>query len=265
MEPAKLSAHLENPGWNGIYFENAVDCWASGVLVKDVDNGIGTTASKRITVDRFTVTGRAAHHATFCRISSHDILWTRFRIECNSVHHGLNVEGLSSGNVWSAGTMSHGTLDSHRALPFENIRTDLRINNDGSYGGGNTAGPLFGARFAHWNIEVTNNRPHMVNVPNMIPRGAIVAVRGAPVEPKPSPDFTGDLATLSVPTSDPLNIPDLHLAQLTARLGKPPLHLGGQSSRSSAAPTARACGSSGPTLTPSRRPIEFRARTWSRS
>lgn len=227
MEPAKLSAHLENPGWNGIYFENAIDCWATGVLVKDVDNGIGTAASKRITLDRFTVTGRAAHHATFCRVSSHDILWTRFSIDCKSVHHGLNVEGLSTGNVWSAGTMAHGTLDSHRALPFENIRTDLRIHNDGAYGGGNSAGPLFGARFAHWNIEVTNERPHMVNVPNMIPRGVVVAVRGAPVEPKPDSDFTGDLSTINLPTPATLTIPDLHLAQLAARLGKPPLHLGG--------------------------------------
>lgn len=226
MENAPLSAHLENPGWNGIYFENAWDCWARDVVVENADNGIGTAASKCITIDGFTISGRAAHHATFCRRSSHDILWTRFRITCKP-HHGLNVEGLSAGNVWSSGDLEHGTLDSHRALPFENVRTDLRIINDGVHGGSGDAGPLFGARFAHWNITVRNARPHMVHVAPMMPYGAVVAVRGTGPEPKPYPDFAGGSRALVDPGDDPIAVADLHLAQLTHRLGRPPLHLGG--------------------------------------
>lgn len=225
MAPARLSAHLLNPGWNGIYFENAWDCWAREVVVKDADNGIGTAAAKCITVDRFTITGRDIHHATFCREQSHDTLWTRFTINNRWIHHGINVEGLSSGNVWSSGEMTHGTFDSHRALPFDAVRTDIRISNQGSQGGGGDAGPLFGARFVHWNVQVTNGRPHMVNAPNMMPRGAVVGVRGAPVEPKPYPDFSGDLQTVIVETAGPVEPANLHLAQLELRTGRPPVHL----------------------------------------
>ncbi len=147
----QLSPHLKNPGYNGIYFENAWDCWARDVVVENADNGIGTAASKCITLDRFVITGRECHHATICRTESHDILWTRYRLE-SKCHHGINVEGKSTGNVWSAADHQHGTFDSHRALPFENVRTDIRVNNTGGHGGSGTAGPLFGARFVHWNI-----------------------------------------------------------------------------------------------------------------
>jgi hypothetical protein len=225
MQPTRLSPHLLNPGWNGIYIENAWDCWVRDVVVQDTDNGIGTAAAKCVTFDRFTITGRDIHHATYCREQSHDTLWTRFTVNNRWIHHGLNVENLSSGHVWSSGTMTHGTFDSHRALPFDAIRTDIRISNQGSQGGGNDVGPLFGARFAHWNVEILNGRAHMVNAPNMMPSGAVVGVRGSPVEPKPYPDFQGDLQTVLIPSTGPVSPPNLHLAQLEFRTGKIPDHL----------------------------------------
>jgi hypothetical protein len=219
MEKANLSRHLENPGWNGIYFENAWDCWAREVAVLDCDNGIGTASSKCISIENFSVAGRNCHHATFCRVSTHDTLWTRFRVECKT-HHGINVEGLSSGNVWSAGDMAHGTFDSHRGLPFENIRTDITIFNDGNHGGANDAGPLFGARFCHWNIRVLNARADMINVPQMMPRGALVGIQGAAQAAKQSPDF-GDESGAVIEEFQISAPPDLHRAQLALRLGRP--------------------------------------------
>ncbi|MFW5841389.1 MAG: glycosyl hydrolase family 28-related protein, partial [Planctomycetota bacterium] len=221
----RLSAHLMNPGYNGIYFENAWDCWARRVTIVNTDNGIGTAASKCITVDRFTVTGRDNHHTTFCRNGSHDVLWTRFVVK-SKVHHGLNIEGLSSGCVWSAGDMDHGTLDSHRALPFACIRTDIRMRNDGRHGGGSTAGPLFGARFVHWNIEVINGRAHMVHAAEMMPRGAVVGVRGTEPIEGPYPDFTGPMQSIVQADGQRVRPQDLHLAQLHLRTGKVPHHLG---------------------------------------
>ena len=221
----RLSAHLQNPGQNGIYFENAWDCWARDIVIENTDNGIGTAASKCVTLDRFVITGRDCHHATYCRVESHDILWTRYRIE-SKCHHGINVEGLATGNVWSAADHLHGTFDSHRALPFENVRTDIRVNNTGGHGGAGTAGPLFGARFVHWNILVTNNRPHMIFAPTHMPRGALVGIRGTKPEAKPYPDFDGDPGAIVADTGKAVEPQDLHIAQLMHRMGKAPLHLG---------------------------------------
>lgn len=225
MAPARLSPHLENPGWNGICFENAWNCWAKNVTVRDVDNGLGTIASKCITLDGFTVTGRNCHHATYTRMASHDNLFTRFVIQA-PVHHGINVEQMSTGNVWSAGDMAHGTFDSHRALPFENIRTDITIHNDGGHGGSGGAGPLFGARFAHWNIRVTNGRAAMVHTENMMPRGAVVGVTGTTTYAKPYPDFKGDQQSVVESSGKAVAPRDLHVAQVALRTGTLPLHLG---------------------------------------
>jgi hypothetical protein len=158
-------------------------------------------------------------------VESHDVLWTRFKVE-SPVHHGLNVEGLSTGNVWSAGDMRHGTFDSHRALPFENLRTDIRVCNDGGHGGSADAGPLFGARFCHWNIQVLNGRPHMIHCATMMPMGAVVGVRGTAPEPRPYPDFPGPLGTIVEADGREVTPRDLHVAQLALRMGKPPPHLG---------------------------------------
>ena len=57
--------------------------------------------------------------------------------------------------MWRRGTMHTGTFDSHRGLPFENLRTDIMlVNKDAVPGGAFDAGPLFGARTVHWGINV---------------------------------------------------------------------------------------------------------------
>ena|GEM_PF-1047056 len=225
MTQARLSEHLMNPGWNGVSFESAWDCWARDIVVYDVDNGLGTVSSKCITLDGFRVEGRRVHHATYTRVFSHDILFTRFRINAQ-IHHGINVEGLSSGCVWSAADMAHGTFDSHRGEPFDCIRTDITVFNDGGHGGGSAAGPLFGARFAHWNIRVTNNDPSMIHIDNMAPRSAVVGIQGAGKVTKPEVDFDGDLQSVVEADGKEVLPQDLHAAQLALRLGRIPYYMG---------------------------------------
>lgn len=177
-------------------------------------------------VGRSSVGGRQRHHSYFCRVQAHDNLVQNFAIDGATVplaggalHHGINIEGFSCGNAWSNGSMENGTFDSHRALPFENVRTDITVNNDGSVGGAGDAGPLFGARFAHWNIRVTNDRCYAIAIQDVAPRSAIVGVRGCSNNTSGlSRDFSGDLESETEATGRPVLPANLYEAQLKERL-----------------------------------------------
>ncbi|WP_212911677.1 glycosyl hydrolase family 28-related protein [Streptomyces sp. TS71-3] len=195
------SEHLLDKGYNGVVFQCTYDCWADDVVVFNVDNGFGLVAASACTLRRTTVGGRGEHHPYFCREGSHDNLIEDFTIEertvpapANTQLHGINVEGLSSHNVWSRGEMRMGTFDSHRGLPFGNVRTDITVNNNGRHGGDASAGPLFGARFTHWNIRVTNERAGLVRIDGLAPYSATVAISTVrEFDQIDVPDFTGDL------------------------------------------------------------------------
>ena len=193
--------HLLDKGYNGVVLQCAYDCWVDDVTVRHVDNGFGLVAASACTLRGTTVAGRGSHHPYFCREGSHDNLVEDFTIEertvpapANTQLHGINVEGLSSYNVWSRGDMRMGTFDSHRGLPFANVRTDITVNNDGRHGGDANAGPLFGARFTHWNIRVTNGRAGLMKIDQLAPYSATVGLNTVTESDQIDvPDFTGDL------------------------------------------------------------------------
>jgi hypothetical protein len=221
--PTPQSPHLLDKGYNGVVLQCAYDCWVDDVSVRDVDNGFGLVAASACTLRRTRVGGRGEHHPYFCREGSHDNLIEDFTIEERTVPapadtqlHGINVEGLSSHNVWSRGDMRMGTFDSHRGLPFANVRTDITVNNNGRHGGDASAGPLFGARFTHWNIRVTNGRAGLVKIDGLAPYSATVGVDEVKeFDQIDVPDFTGDLhARLELyPTTDAVRPRNLYEAQ----------------------------------------------------
>jgi hypothetical protein len=149
------------------------------------------------------VEGRGSHHPYFCREGSHDNLVEDFRIAARTVPappgtqlHGINVEGLSSHNVWSRGVMEAGTFDTHRGMPFGNVRTEITVENDGRHGGDASAGPLYGARFTHWNVTVTNGRAGLVRIDTIAPYSATVGISEVrEFDQIDVPDFAGDLHT----------------------------------------------------------------------
>ncbi len=193
--------HLLDKGYNGVTLQCTYDCWVDDVTVWNVDNGFGLVAASASTLRRTTVGGRGEHHPYFCREGSHDNLIEDFAIRQRTVPapsgtqlHGINVEGLSSYNVWSRGAMQMGTFDSHRGMPFANVRTDITVNNNGRHGGDASAGPLFGARFTHWNIRVTNERAGLMRIDGLAPWSATVGVNTVrEFDQTDVPDFTGAL------------------------------------------------------------------------
>ncbi|GGN25874.1 glycosyl hydrolase family 28-related protein [Streptomyces fuscichromogenes] len=195
------SPHLLDKGYNGVVLQCAYDCWVDDVTVRNVDNGFGLVAASACTLRRTRVGGRGEHHPYFCREGSHDNLIEDFTVEERTVPapsdtqlHGINVEGLSSHNVWSRGEMQMGTFDSHRGLPFGNVRTDITVDNNGRHGGDANAGPLFGARFTHWNVRVTNGRAGLMRLDGLAPYSATVGLNTVTdFDQTDVPDFTGDL------------------------------------------------------------------------
>jgi hypothetical protein len=139
--------------------------------------------------------------------------------------------------------MMHGTFDSHRSLPYENVHTQITLYNDGLHGGKPSDGPMLGARFVSWNVTVNGperktscdgpaNYPspcgpqYMVANARDMPFGAIVGVKlpsGASVDPPflRAPDGTQTATPseciVAVTGAGP-STPNLYEAQLSCRL-----------------------------------------------
>lgn len=215
--------HNREPGWNGPWFLLAIDCFVRDVTVLDSDTALAVCSSKNITFTDFKVGATAEnrmshHHATYSRRYSQDCLWENFEIATRP-RHGLGTENFSMGHVWSNGIMRHGTFDSHGRMPSESVRTGIRINNDGFAGGG---GLRHGARVVHWNIEITNDRNYILGEAQLLPKGAIVGVRGAAVSSPILPE-RGDSECYvygSGPVGEMPYPPNLYEAQKAWRHGR---------------------------------------------
>ncbi|MGD7732061.1 glycosyl hydrolase family 28-related protein [Propionibacteriaceae bacterium G57] len=217
--------HNQNPGSNGVQFQAAHDCWARQVRVENSDVAFGLTGAKSVTFAEVTVAGRACHHPFVIRMQSHDNLIEQFTIEPFTVPsvtgawpHGINAEGLSSGNVYHRGVMAEGTFDSHRALPFENVRTNIEINNTGRVGGSSASGPFFGARTAHWGVDVSNDRSYAVCLSDVAPSSVTLGISGVTSDSSQlTPDYPGGREALgSVIDLGADRVRDLHEAQREA-------------------------------------------------
>lgn len=215
--------HHHESGWNGLMMENAWDCFAQDVRVENSENAILFTASKNITVRDFVIASTQdeltpQHHGTVTRRFSNDILFEDFTIESQPIH-GINVEGFSMGNVWSRGTLAHGTWDVHRSMPLENVVTELVMHNDGTPGGPSNSGPRMGARQVAWNILVDNNDCDVIGEPRAMPNGAIEGVRGCEPGTPGNSDAIVRHSGLGGTTPDP---PNLYEAQRALRICREP-------------------------------------------
>jgi hypothetical protein len=180
------TAHNVNPGSNGVCFQAVYDCWATDIHAVNCDVAFSMTSAKSCTLTGISAGGRALHHFTISRAQSHDNLIQGFELEDFTIPtvqgaflHGISTENLSSGNVWRRGVLHTGTFDSHRAMPFENLRTDIvLVNKDGVPGGAPTAGPQFGARWAHWGYTVTSGNTLCMDISDVAPRSIVAGQVG---------------------------------------------------------------------------------------
>lgn len=221
--------HLAGAGHNGVYLNRTLDAFVRDVEIVDAENGIVVAASKNATVTGVRLSGTAQqHHSLACRVGSHDVLFEDFVVDGPTrVRHGINVEFLSSGNVWRRGRMKRGTFDSHRGLSFDLLRTDIELRNEeGAYpGGARDAGPHLGRRVVHWNVRVgpsdRDDPGAYVNQPNALPTGALVGVQGVPLGHSPlAGGVPGRKGCLVVDVDHRPDPADLYQAQLNLRLAR---------------------------------------------
>ena len=175
--------HNREMGWNGIYMNNAVNCFVKDVTIYDAEMSAGTAASKNITFTGVRVYGkdqsRSTHHGFTCRRQSQDILFENFELrKYNQFDHGINVEDFSMGCVWHSGIVMKGCFDTHRLVPAECLRTNIKVDVGGGYGGAGEAGPQIGARFVHWNVELKSGTTNTITPAVTMPMGALVAIAG---------------------------------------------------------------------------------------
>ena len=220
--PLKVD-HLKNAGSNGLYFNRAINCWAKNVTIENAENGVFMAQDKNITLTGLKIRGEVfLHHAISARYQTADVLVEDFSVEA-PVMHGLNTEAFASGNVWSRGKMEHGTFDSHRKMPYDAIRTEITMSNDGRPGGNNDEGPFNGKRVVHWNIDITGDQGIYVNQPDAHSMGALVGVRGAPLDTSEGWGMVkGDKNTLVVAPGAPVQPANLYQAQLGLRRASRP-------------------------------------------
>lgn len=218
MRDHPVDPHLQEKGFNGIYLTKAINCWVRNVSLENVDDGMVLRAVKNCTITDFVIKGtRYHHHGTTAAHGSHDNLFTDFKI-LSPLRHGINTEGFSTGNVWRKGVLAHGTFDSHCLMPFEFIRTNLEVNNDGFPGGSSTFGPRNGMHVVHWNIRLAG-KSRWINQPDDFSKSALVGIQGTPADMSPSDKTVNGDKGCVLADEDRIPSPtDLFQAQLDFRL-----------------------------------------------
>jgi hypothetical protein len=139
------------------------------------------------------------------RNQSNDNLFEHIRVQ-NLPHHGISMQDLSAGNVFSECLLENGTLDCHRGMPFDNVRTAIAVRANGS--GGGALGPLVGRRTVNWNVtflgkntEKSRKRQALIAAPSMYVMGALVGLQGFATQWDPAVAWSlppGDKGTLVV-------------------------------------------------------------------
>lgn len=186
-------------GWNGIFVHRAYNCWVRQVEVINGSNGIHVSAAKNVSILDTKITSSGfMHHPYTNRCMSHDVLYENFEVDITEDDkggtHGINTEFFTTGNVWSKGVMNRGTLDTHRGMPFDYVRTEITLRNeDNSNPGGSTkAGAYSGRRGVHWNVSVVgtdrpaNEAGDFVYQPDTLTYGALIGIQGVPLSTRPA-------------------------------------------------------------------------------
>ena len=149
---------------------NAANCFVKDVIIYDAENSAIVAACKNVTFTGVKIKGKdqakSVHHGFGCRVQSQDVLFENFELSgYGQFDHGISIEDFSLGSAWHNGLIINGCFDTHKLLPAECIRTNIKVQVAGGNGGAGEAGPQIGTRFVHWGVEVkgTNNIGHFAD------------------------------------------------------------------------------------------------------
>ncbi len=199
--------HNREKGWNGIYLNNATNCFIKNVTIYDAETSVGISASKNITVTGVSALGKdqakSVHHGFNCRVQSQDILFENFELNgYGQFDHGISIEDYSMGSAWHNGLVVNGCFDTHKLMPAECIRTNIKVQVAGGNGGAGEAGPQIGGRFVHWNVEVKGTNNSTIVPATTLPKGALVGIINAFATSSTSSECLVEANGLSISPSD---------------------------------------------------------------
>lgn len=144
------AGHHNEPGWNGIYFTNAEDCWVNDITITDCDSGILNSHATRITYTNCVVSGRKGHYGYETK-DGVDLLFHN-NASLGDHHHSTGVE-RSHGIVYSdiRGGEFPIYMDNHGMNPYDNLFTNYQGTASYVSGGSSNRMPHAGKGTTFWN------------------------------------------------------------------------------------------------------------------
>lgn len=174
MPDTELDGHLLEPGFNGICFHGALNCWAKNITLVNCDNGVEFEACKNCEARNLEIIGRSTpfirecpgdkpihfwgHHGVSFDRNAHDNMLSGFSFDC-VFYHDITVNHKASGNVTRNGKGPDINLDHHRDAPFENLFSNIEAGKGTRLYdscGNVISGPPAAARETFWNIRSDN-------------------------------------------------------------------------------------------------------------
>lgn len=216
---ARAESHLQEKGYNAIFFHRVADGNIHNVWVENVDNGLLFNAVKNITAAKIQLSGKlSTHHGTFHKYAD-DCLVEDFFFSSPMIH-GINADLRGSGNVWRRGRLEYGSVDMHRGLQFDLIRTNIEFErNTGNSGGDADAGPMQGRRVVHWNLYVRGKSVKNIFEPQYFPFGILAGIQFSGKFPKQQADIHTKVIDLNK-TAEPNDLFESQI-QLNSSLSSP--------------------------------------------
>jgi hypothetical protein len=209
--------HLQEEGFNAVYFSGVANCWARNLIVNDADLGVMVAGFSRfcsIENVRFNALKRVketGHHGLWATGGAQDCLFSRFRFDTLYMHD-LTVEGRANGNVFRDGSGISLNFDHHRNAPYENLFTNLDVGipkRIWQSSGRADRGPHSAARATFWNLRgATQNFPPIPDWPQI----------NAIAVPASTSQAIGEEAWIEPFTT--IEPPDLYLAQRQRQLSR---------------------------------------------
>ena len=173
--------HLQEDGYNAIYFTKTSHSWIRDIYIKNADTGININKSKNITIEKITLKGRKGHYSIVLS-NSNDILVKNFNLY-SKTRHGPSVGTASRRNVFTDGVIHNSPIDQHMSLNEQNLFDNLKfvLYDAGSlfqHGGDSDRGPTSGAFSVFWNIEIQFDKNPDITLKNA-PSARLVGIHGS--------------------------------------------------------------------------------------
>lgn len=173
--------HLQEDGYNAIYFTKTAHSWIRDIYIKNADTGININKSKNITIEKITLKGREGHYSIVLS-NSNDILVRNFNLYAKT-RHGPSAGTASRRNVFTDGVIYNSPIDQHMSLNEQNLFDNLKfiLYDAGTlfkHGGDSDRGPTSGAFSVFWNIDIQFETNPYITLKNA-PSARLVGIHGS--------------------------------------------------------------------------------------